>query len=178
MSAAEMIAGMFRYESRAGAGPMQIASSARCTGRLWASASLYTSTDWIPSSRQARMTRSAISPLFAMRTLSKDRKRLPQCGLVGDIRRRRRSDDAFREPGQDIPRTELHEGGRALPFRAPHGGDPLYPRPNLFLQQFREIGRMFVHFRIDIRDDGQAKRIPTRFRELFRQIASDRTHGR
>src|SRR5581483_9027523 len=119
----------------AGAGPMQIASSARCTGRLCASASLYTTTDWIPSSRHARMTRSAISPRLAMRTLSKDRKRLPQCRLIGDIRDPRRREDPFREPGEDGPRTELDIRGRALPFRAPHAGDPLYRRPHLLLQQ-------------------------------------------
>src|SRR5881628_2325274 len=49
---------------------MQIASSARWTGRLCASASLYTATDWMPSSRQARMMRTAISPRFAMTTFS------------------------------------------------------------------------------------------------------------
>src|SRR2546421_2006486 len=142
MSAADKIAGIFRYESRAGAGPMQTASSARCTGRLCPSASLYTTTDWMPSSRQARITRSAISPRLAMRTLSKDRKRLLQGGLVRDVHDPRRREDPFREPGQDSPRTELHIGGRALPLRAPHGGDPLYWRPDLFLQQFREIARL------------------------------------
>src|SRR5512132_1033666 len=105
---------------------MQIASSARCTGRLCASASLYTRTDWMPSSRQARMTLSAISPRLAMRTLSKDRKRLLQCGLVGHVCDPRCVEDPFREAGQDAARTELDIRGRALPFRAPHGGDPLY----------------------------------------------------
>src|ERR671935_743806 len=142
MSAADMIAGMLRYESRAAAGPMHTASSARCTGRLCASASLYTTTDWMPSSRRARMTRSAISPRLAMRTLSKDRKRLPQCRLIGHVCDPRCAEDPFREPGQDVARPELDVGGRALPFRAPHGGDPLYRRPHLFLQQFPEIGRM------------------------------------
>src|SRR5438105_12892645 len=110
---------------------MQMASSARWTGRLWASASLYTTTDWIPSSRHARMTRSAISPRFAMSTLSKDRKRLLERGLVGNVRDPRCREDPFREPGEHIARPELDVRGRALPIRAPHGGDPLYWRPHL-----------------------------------------------
>src|SRR6267378_2552569 len=116
-------------------GPTQIASSARCTGRLCASASLYTSTVWMPSSRHARITRSAISPRLAMRILSKDRERLLQRLHVRHVRGPSFGDDAFRESGEDAGRTELHEDGRAFPFRAPHAGDPLYWRPHLFLQQ-------------------------------------------
>jgi hypothetical protein len=38
ISAAEMTAEMFRYESRLGGGPMQTSSSAKRTCRLWVSA--------------------------------------------------------------------------------------------------------------------------------------------
>ena len=47
---------------------MQIASSANRTCSAWASAVEYTATVLSPISRQARMTRRAISPRFAMRT--------------------------------------------------------------------------------------------------------------
>src|ERR1700761_4894267 len=47
---------------------MQIASSAKRTWRLLRSASEYTATVRMPSSRQAEITRSAISPRFAIRT--------------------------------------------------------------------------------------------------------------
>src|SRR3989337_2813214 len=114
---------------------MQIASSARCTGRLCASASLYTTTVWMPSSRHARITQSAISPRLAMRILSKDSERLLQRPHVGHVRGPGFREDPLREPGEDIAGTELHERGRALPLRAPHAGDPLYRRPHLFLQQ-------------------------------------------
>src|SRR5215210_3919070 len=63
-----MIRGIFRYESRAGAGPMQTSSSAKRTCSDSRSASEYTATVCTPSSRQARMTRSAISPRLAIRT--------------------------------------------------------------------------------------------------------------
>src|SRR4029078_10111592 len=133
--AADMIAGMIMYDSRAFAGPMQIASSARCTGRLCASASLYTTTVWMPSSRHARMTRRAISPRLAMRILSKDTERLLKRLHVRHVRRPNFREDPFRESGEDARRTELDECGRALPLRAPHRGNPLYCRPDLFLQQ-------------------------------------------
>src|SRR5665647_1148396 len=68
ISAAAMIRGIFRYESRAGAGPMQTSSSAKRTWSDSRSASEYTATVWIPSSRHARITRRAISPRFAIRT--------------------------------------------------------------------------------------------------------------
>src|SRR6185503_10104245 len=141
---------------------MQIASSARWTGRLCASASLYTTTDWIPSSRQARMTRSAISPRLAIRILSKDRKRLLQSLRVGRVGRTSVGEDSLRETGQDVARAELDEGGRALPSRAPHRGDPLYWRPHLVFEQFREIGRMFVRFGVHVRDHGESKGVPPR----------------
>src|ERR1051325_2242742 len=156
---------------------MQIASSARWTGRLWASASLDTTTDWIPSSRSARMTRTAISPRFAMRTLSKDRKRLPQRGLVGHIGDPRRREDPFREPGQDVARPELNEGGRALPCAA-RRGDPLYWRPDLLLQQFREIGRLLVCLRVDVRDDRTFQWMPRDRGERSREIGRDGAHRR
>src|SRR3954464_14082407 len=47
---------------------MHTSSSAKRTCRLSRSASLYTATVRIPSSRQARMTRRAISPRLAIRT--------------------------------------------------------------------------------------------------------------
>src|SRR5207247_7576342 len=50
---------------------MGYASSARRTWSASRSASLYTDTADIPRSRQARMTRTAISPRFATRTLRK-----------------------------------------------------------------------------------------------------------
>src|SRR5215212_4285970 len=68
ISAAAMSRGMRRYDSRAGAGPMQTSSSAKRTCSDSRSASEYTATVCTPSSRHARMTRSAISPRLAMRT--------------------------------------------------------------------------------------------------------------
>src|SRR3954470_17097751 len=68
ISAAAMRRGMLRYESRAGAGPMHTSSSAKRTCSDSRSASEYTATVCTPSSRQARMTRNAISPRLAMRT--------------------------------------------------------------------------------------------------------------
>src|SRR3954466_9524114 len=47
---------------------MQTSSSAKRTCRDSRSASEYTATVWMPSSRHARMTRSAISPRLAIRT--------------------------------------------------------------------------------------------------------------
>src|SRR5438270_346560 len=61
---------MFRYESRAGGGPMQTLSSASRTCMASASAVECTATVAIPSSLQARSTRSAISPRLAIRILS------------------------------------------------------------------------------------------------------------
>src|SRR6185436_18480996 len=68
ISAAAMMRGILRYDSRAGAGPMQTSSSANRTCSDSRSASEYTATVWMPSSRQARMTRSAISPRLAIKT--------------------------------------------------------------------------------------------------------------
>src|SRR5688572_16233178 len=47
---------------------MHTSSSAKRTCRLSRSASEYTATVWMPSSRHARITRSAISPRLAIRT--------------------------------------------------------------------------------------------------------------
>src|SRR5688572_26445155 len=47
---------------------MHTSSSANRTWRDSRSASEYTATVWMPSSRHARMTRSAISPRFAIST--------------------------------------------------------------------------------------------------------------
>ena len=55
---------------------MHIASSAARTNGALESAVLYTATDWISKARQVRITRSAISPRFAISTLSK------RCGFV------------------------------------------------------------------------------------------------
>src|SRR6476661_10493943 len=68
ISAAAMIRGIFRYESRAGAGPMHTSSSANRTCSDSRSASENTATVSTPSSRHARMMRSAISPRLAMST--------------------------------------------------------------------------------------------------------------
>src|ERR1051326_8699339 len=60
---------MFKYDSRAGAGPSKYASSALETCSAPRSTSEKTATVAMPISRQARMTRTAISPRLAMRTL-------------------------------------------------------------------------------------------------------------
>src|SRR5260370_6830525 len=59
----------FRYDSDAAAGPMGYASSAWVTCSAARSTSEKTATEAIPSSRHARITRTAISPRFAMRIL-------------------------------------------------------------------------------------------------------------
>src|SRR5665213_2565718 len=69
ISAAAIRRGILRYDSRAGAGPMHTSSSAKRTWRDSRSASEYPATVCTPSSLQARITRSAISPRFAMRIL-------------------------------------------------------------------------------------------------------------
>src|SRR5262245_25467413 len=66
-SAAEIIRGILRYDSPAGAGPMQIAWSASLTYDALRSASENVTTDSMPSSLQARITRRAISPRLAIR---------------------------------------------------------------------------------------------------------------
>src|SRR5574343_317285 len=69
-SAAEIIAGMFRELADEAAGPIQTDSSANLTYLASRSASEWTTTVLMPSSRQARWTRRAISPRFAIRTFS------------------------------------------------------------------------------------------------------------
>src|SRR5687768_12550657 len=61
-------------------GPMQTAWSAKRTWRLARSASEYTATVLMPSSLQAQMTRSAISPRFAIRILLNISARRPWSG--------------------------------------------------------------------------------------------------
>src|SRR5438477_3070102 len=59
---------MDRYDRRPGGGPMQTFSSAKRTWRASVSAVECTATERRPMSRQARITRSAISPRLAIRT--------------------------------------------------------------------------------------------------------------
>src|SRR5260370_34464922 len=66
-SAADSIAGIFRYDSLLGGGPMQIDWAAKRTCSELLSAVECTATVSIPSSRAARMTRRAISPRLAIR---------------------------------------------------------------------------------------------------------------
>ena len=65
-----MMAGMFKYDSAACGGPMQTVSSANSTCLVLKSAVECTATVLMPSSRQARRMRSAISPRLAMTTFS------------------------------------------------------------------------------------------------------------
>src|SRR6202041_496185 len=69
-SAALMMAGMLRYDRAACGGPMQTVSSASSTCLVLKSAVECTATVLIPSSRQARRMRSAISPRLAITTFS------------------------------------------------------------------------------------------------------------
>src|SRR5258706_1778558 len=64
-----MIAGMCRYDCLAGGGPMHTLSSANLTCSALVSAVECTATEAMPSSRQARITRNAISPRFAIKIL-------------------------------------------------------------------------------------------------------------
>src|ERR1700734_356814 len=68
MSAVEIMFGMFRYDRADGPGPTQNASSARRTCSAARSASLKIATVATPSSRHARIMRSAISPRLATST--------------------------------------------------------------------------------------------------------------
>src|SRR6266542_3947439 len=98
-----MMRGILRYDSRAGAGPMQTSSSAKRTCSDSRSASEYTATVWTPSSRHARITRSAISPRLAIRIFLN----IP-----------------FGESGCDFL-------VQALPLRVTGVGDSLYPQRKL-----------------------------------------------
>ena len=68
--AADRMAAMFRYESRAAGGPMHTLSSARYTCSACLSAVEYTATVLMFMARHARMMRTAISPRLAMRIFS------------------------------------------------------------------------------------------------------------
>src|SRR5438046_782143 len=68
MAAADTTLAMERYDSLAAAGPTHTAWSARRTWRASLSASECTATVSMPSSRQARITRTAISPRLAVKT--------------------------------------------------------------------------------------------------------------
>src|SRR3979411_2503710 len=67
--AAERIASRSRYDFDACGGPMSTHSSASRTASESLSALLWTCTVAMPSSRAARMMRTAISPRLAMRSL-------------------------------------------------------------------------------------------------------------
>ena len=71
-----------RYDSRAGAGPIRTASSANRTNGASASASEYAATVASPIARHVRITRSAISPRFAIKTLSKPAMRATYTNAV------------------------------------------------------------------------------------------------
>src|SRR5438477_636039 len=77
-----MIAGMCRYDCLAGAGPMHTLSSANLTCSAFESAVECTATDAMPSSRHARITRSAISPRLAIRIF------LNTCSTLLDLEQR------------------------------------------------------------------------------------------
>src|SRR5262245_54962398 len=67
---------MLRYESRAGGGPMQTASSARSTASVSASIVEYTATVGMPSSRAVRMILTAFSPRLATSSFTAPASRL------------------------------------------------------------------------------------------------------
>src|SRR3954453_8357369 len=69
-----MIAGTFRWLARAAAGPMQTFSSAKRTCSTSVSALECTATERMPASRQARMTRRAISPRLSIKTFFNTRQ--------------------------------------------------------------------------------------------------------
>src|SRR5664279_2469272 len=69
-SAALMMAGMFKYDRADCGGPMHTVSSASSTCLVLKSAVECTATVFMPSSRQARRMRRAISPRLAMTTFS------------------------------------------------------------------------------------------------------------
>src|ERR1700754_804419 len=75
---------------------MWTATSASATWRAPASASLNTATDRIPIARSVRMTRTAISPRLAIRTVSKLTPSHPE-HAVGDGLERSLSDNRKRK---------------------------------------------------------------------------------
>src|SRR4051812_45701990 len=77
-----MIDGTLRYESRATAGPMHTASSAKRTCSASVSTSECTATARRPSSLHARTMRNAISPRFAIKTFLNMRATLASAALL------------------------------------------------------------------------------------------------
>src|SRR3984893_12390446 len=71
---------------------MPTATSASLTWRALASASLNTATERIPMVRSVRMTRTAISPRLAIRTVSKRISSHPEHAIGNRLERRLRDD--------------------------------------------------------------------------------------
>src|SRR6267378_4017197 len=86
---------------------MPTATSASLTWRASASASLNTATERIPMVRSVRMTRTAISPRLAIRTVSNAISSHPE-HAIGNRLERRLPDDRKREPqhGSGIGRID------------------------------------------------------------------------
>ena len=112
-----------RYESAAVLPPSAYASSASRTCSASRSGSAYTATLRRPASRQARTTRTAISPRFAISTV---RTATPH-SLVPESRDRG-AVEAPRDPSQPTPtrRNSLRSSGRDSPITVP--GSPSTPR--------------------------------------------------
>src|ERR1700749_4506517 len=98
MRAAESIAATFRYESRAAGGPTQTLSSAKRTCIASASAVECTATVGMPSSRQARWMRSAISPRLAIRILLNNASGLDDHQRLAILHGAARLDEDLRYP--------------------------------------------------------------------------------
>src|SRR3954453_14453058 len=101
----------FRYDADAGPGPSRWASVARLTCCASRSASEYTAIDSIPSSSSARMTRTAISPRLATRTLVNIRGAMLSARLVFVRHGQSTYNAQMRLQGQADP--PLSETGRA-----------------------------------------------------------------
>src|SRR5512139_2099862 len=115
-SAAEIRRATWLYDWAGGGGPMQTDSSARRTCRLSRSAWLNTATVEISSSRQARITRRAISPRLAIRTF---RNMPPSRYPFRGNRRPRRRADLRRRCGR--PRRVRAQLAGALGLDGPPG---------------------------------------------------------
>src|SRR5690242_20246413 len=118
---------MTRYDSRAAGGPMRTASSANRTNGASTSASEYTATVAMPISRHVRMTRSAISPRFAIRTLSisvftspRYNTHLRSAGWWTD--RNRSSEHQQRDRDTEPERKHQEERGKNIQDRAARCG--------------------------------------------------------
>src|SRR5207248_1156254 len=111
--AASRIAPIDRYEVDARAGPMRKATSAISTCNASRSASEYTATVGIPSSRHVRMSRTAISPRLAIRILG-----FTATTGATIIHGRRRTDDGAGKDARDDRR------GPATRTRARGGHGP------------------------------------------------------